>query len=114
MASATLTKQQVRYTKAPLAKKVKMGNKAVVSRALVKPGSTNLVPKVHVRAGDMVMLVTGTRKNRKWKDQDLKKRAEERNAFKGATGKVLTVFPDEGKIVVEGVNMITRATKSRN
>lgn len=90
------TRRQIRYAKAPLASKVKMGGRTVVSQALVKQGSSNLVPKVHVRRGDTVMLIRGSQK-----------------VGRGKIGKVLSVFPREGKIVVEGINMVTRATKQR-
>jgi large subunit ribosomal protein L24 len=89
-------KHQIRFSDSPIKQKIKFGGTRVVSRALVKEGVTNLVPKVHVRAGDMVMLMTGSEK-----------------AGVGKTGKVLNVFPKEGKIIVEGLNMITRATKGK-
>lgn len=92
----TQDKKQVRYSSSPIKQKHKFGGTVVVSRALVKQGVTNLVPKIHVRAGDMVMLMSGSDK-----------------AGVGQTGKVLNVFPKEGKVIVEGLNMITRATKSR-
>jgi large subunit ribosomal protein L24 len=74
-----------------------MGGRTVVSEALVRNGVSNLVPKVHVKRGDLVMLVAGSKE-----------------AGKGKTGKVLKVFPRTGKIIVEGVNIITRATKPRS
>lgn len=49
--------------------------------------------KVHVKKGDTVVVLSG-------KD-------------KGKKGKVLTVIPKEGKVVVEGVNMVTKHTKPR-
>ena len=89
-------KQQIRYAKAPISKKVKMGNRTVVSQALIKPGSTNLVPKIHVKRGDTVILIRGSEK-----------------VGRGKIGKVLNVLPEKGKIIVEGINLITRATKQR-
>ncbi len=89
--------KRVSYAKAAIAKKVKVDGHAVVSQALVKKGVTNLVPKIHVKRGDLVMLTSGSKE-----------------AGKGKTGKVLTVFPQSGKIIVEGVNVITRATKPRS
>jgi len=47
--------------------------------------------KIH--KNDMVMVISG-------------------NA-RGKTGKVLKVFPDRGRVIVEGVNMIKRHTKPR-
>ncbi|MCG8501905.1 MAG: 50S ribosomal protein L24 [Firmicutes bacterium] len=49
--------------------------------------------KVHVKKGDTVLVLSG-------KD-------------KGKKGKVLTVLPKEGKVIVEGVNMVTKHTKPR-
>jgi large subunit ribosomal protein L24 len=91
-----------------------MGGRKVVSQALVKKTATNHVPKLHVKVGDLVMVISGPRKNRKYKDADMKKSAEERNAFKGTTGKVMRVLPKTGQVVVEGVNITTHAVKSRN
>jgi large subunit ribosomal protein L24 len=94
--ACTEKKHPIRYSNAPIKKKIKFGGARVVSRALVKESSTNLTPKLHVRAGDMVMVMAGS---------------IERG--KGKTGKVLNVFPKEGKVVVEGINLITKATKSK-
>ena len=44
--------------------------------------------KVHVKTGDNVMVISG-------KDA-------------GKTGKVLAVSPTEGKVIVEGLNMVTK------
>jgi|AGTN01.2.fsa_nt_gi ribosomal protein L24, bacterial/organelle len=87
---------KIRYCKAPLSKKIKQDAVTVVSEALVKKGVTNLVPKIHVKRGDVVILTTGSKK-----------------VGKGKTGKVLNVFPKHGKIIVEGINVITKAAKPR-
>lgn len=50
--------------------------------------------KVHVKKGDTVVVLSG-------KD-------------KGKKGKVLTVVPSEGKVIVEGVSMATKHTKPRS
>jgi large subunit ribosomal protein L24 len=94
--ACTQKKIPTRFSNSPIKQKMKFGGAKVVSRALVKEGVTNLAPKIHVRSGDMVVLMSGSDK-----------------AGVGKTGKVLNVFPKEGKIVVEGINMITRATKSK-
>lgn len=94
---AAATQRQIRHSNAPIKKKVKMGGVTVVSRALVKPSATNLIPKLHIKRGDMVMMISGSKE-----------------AGRGKTGKVLNVFPQEGKIVVEGLNMITRHAKARS
>jgi large subunit ribosomal protein L24 len=95
--ACTEKKKEIRFSNSPIKLKQKFGGTKVVSRALVKPGSTDLTPSMHVRAGDMVMVISGSKEH-----------------GKGKTGKVLNVFPDEGKIIVEGVNVVTRATKARN
>lgn len=47
--------------------------------------------KLHVRKGDTVVVISG-------KD-------------KGKTGEVLRALPKSGKVVVQGINMVTKATK---
>lgn len=49
--------------------------------------------KVHVKTGDTVVVING--KNR------------------GTRGKVLQVSPSEGKVIVEGVNIVTKHVKPR-
>ncbi len=49
--------------------------------------------KLHVKTGDTVMVLSGN--------------------SKGKTGKVLATSPKEGKIIVEGCNMITKHLKPR-
>ncbi len=49
--------------------------------------------KLHVKTGDKVMIISG-------KD-------------KGKTGKVLEVSPKEGKVIVEGLNLVTKHVKPR-
>ena len=88
-------KTAIRRCKAPLAKKIHPGGITVVSEALVKKSATNLIPKIHVKRGDLVKVISGSRK------------------FRGQTGKVLKVFPKEGKVIVEGVNIRTRHVKQR-
>ncbi|MBN9395041.1 MAG: 50S ribosomal protein L24 [Candidatus Melainabacteria bacterium] len=83
-----------------------MGNKVVVSKALVKAGATNLIPKVHVKRGDLVMVISGTRTR-------TKKDGTKLEGDKGKIGKVLKVFPKLGKVVVEGVNVQTRHLKAK-
>ncbi|HHY92512.1 MAG TPA: 50S ribosomal protein L24 [Firmicutes bacterium] len=48
-------------------------------------------PKVHVKKGDTVMVIAG-------KDR-------------GKKGKILRVFPAEGRVLVEGLNMVKRHTR---
>ena len=110
---AVAQKKETRYTKAAIGKKVKPGGRRVVSSALIKPSATNLVPKMHVKRGDTVVLISGPTKNGKY-SSELKKRLEERNAYKGQIGKVSAVSPSTGKITIEGVNIVTRAQKQRS
>ncbi len=49
--------------------------------------------KVHVKTGDTVMVING--KNR------------------GGRGKVLSVSPSEGKVIVEGINIVTKHVKPK-
>lgn len=49
--------------------------------------------KLHVKTGDTVMIMSGKDRGRK--------------------GKVLEVSPKEGKVIVEGLNMITKHVKPR-
>ena len=96
MAQSVKTKAKVSYCKAPRSPKVKKGRRIVVSEALIKQGVTNLVPKMHIKRGDTVMMITGSK-----------------SVGKGKIGKVLTVLASEGKVIVEGINLITKATKGR-
>ena len=106
MTAKTKSTRSVRKTNAPIKTKVKMGNKVVVSKALVKAGATNLIPKVHVKRGDLVMVIYGTRTR-------TKKDGTKLEGDNGKIGKVLKVFPKLGKVVVEGVNVQTRHLKAK-
>ena len=55
--------------------------------------------KLHVKTGDTVVLLTGDYKD-KFEDKGKRK-----------TGKVLEVSPKENKVIVEGINMISKHTK---
>ena len=48
---------------------------------------------MHIKKDDMVKVIAGADKNK--------------------TGKVLEVLPSEGKVIVEGVGMVTKHTKPR-
>ena len=52
-----------------------------------------MMPKLHVRKGDMVVAIAG-------KD-------------KGKTGNVLKVFPQKKRVVVEGINFVKKHTRPR-
>ena len=51
------------------------------------------VAKMHVKTGDTVMVISGTES--------------------GKVGKVLSAYPKEGKVIVAGVNVVTRHIKPR-
>ena len=51
--------------------------------------------KLHIKTGDTVMLLTGDAKDR------------------GKSGKVLEVSPEEGKVIVEGLNKVKKHVKPR-
>ena len=55
--------------------------------------SNRFKPKFNIRKGDTVVVIAGD-------DKDVKK-----------PRKVLEVFPDKGRVLVEGVNIITKHTK---
>lgn len=110
---ATQNKRQVRYTKAFTQAKVKENGLTVVSSALVKPGSSNLRPKIHVKRGDMVVLISGPKKVDKNRSPEQTRALQERNAFKGTVGKVTKVLVKEGKVIVEGVNMLAHFVRGR-
>ncbi len=58
---------------------------------MAKPKIKFVPNKLHVKTGDTVYVISG-------KD-------------KGQTGKVLRVFPKKGKILVEGINKVTKHLK---
>ena len=51
--------------------------------------------KMHVKKDDTVVLLTGNEK------------------YRGKTGKVVEVSPKEGKIIVEGINIVSKHVKPR-
>lgn len=81
-------KKQIRYTKSARSPKVKSGARVVVSQALIKKGKRNLRANLHVNKGDEVIIISGD--------------------DKGKIGKILEVFRDKGKIIVEGINVVKR------
>ena len=56
--------------------------------------------KLHVKTGDTVILLTGDKKDRI-------------ENGKPKTGKVLEVSPKEGKVIVEGINIVKKHAKPR-
>ena len=64
------------------------------------PRTTNKQKKLHVKKGDQVAL---TKSITSYKDELARQ--------KGFTGRVLAVFPEKERIIVEGVNIRVRHTK---
>ena len=52
-----------------------------------------MMNKVHVKTGDEVVVINGK--------------------YRGKRGKVMQVSPSEGKVIVEGVNIVTKHVKPR-
>ncbi|MDD2269824.1 MAG: 50S ribosomal protein L24 [Eubacteriales bacterium] len=59
--------------------------------------------KIHIKTGDTVVVISG--KNKYAKIEDGKKEK--------AIGKVIAVSPAEGKVIVEGVNIVSKHVKPR-
>ncbi|MBD5142571.1 MAG: 50S ribosomal protein L24 [Oscillospiraceae bacterium] len=59
--------------------------------------------KLHVKTGDTVILLTGADEY-KYKDPSKKEKGR-------LTAKVVQVSPKEGKVIVEGINMVTKHLK---
>lgn len=69
-----------------------------------------MAKKIHVKTNDTVVLLSGDYKD-KWtvsedKEGNVKKKTRK-------TGKVIAVSPDEGKVIVEGFNVISKHKKPR-
>jgi len=64
---------------------------------------------LHVKKGDKVILLTG-----KYKDKfEVKNEEKAEKAPKRKVGTVVAVSPKEGKVIVEGINMVTKHVKPR-
>ena len=85
--------KRVVFTSAPIQGHPKKGGFYIVSSAFLKEGSTNLKPRLSIRRGDTVIVISG--------------------ADKGKTGKVIAAFPRKGKVIIEGVNIIKKHLKPR-
>lgn len=60
-----------------------------------------MAKKVHIKTGDTVVLLSG-----KYNDKFVKEKVRR-------TGKVLEVSPSEGKVIVEGINFVTKHVKPK-
>ena len=86
-------RNKIVYSGSPIGGHPKKGGFYVVSSAFLKKGITNPRPKLQIRRGDTVMVISGS--------------------DKGKTGKIIAALPRVGKVIVEGVNIIKRHQKSR-
>lgn len=86
-------RKKVIFSDMPIGVHPKKGGFVIASSAFLKQGASNPRPKLHVKRGDTVMIISG-------KD-------------KGKNGKVLAAFPKEGKLIIEGVNMIKKHQKAK-
>lgn len=86
-------KRRVIFSNAPIKGHPKKGGFYIVSSAFLKKDASNPRPKLHIKRGDTVMVISG---------QD-----------KGKTGKVIAAFPRESKVIIEGVNIIKKHQKPR-
>lgn len=85
-------KPKVRYTKSAIKSRTKKGGATLLSTALIKKGSSNAVAKSNIVRGDTVVVISGD--------------------DKGKTGKVIKVLRSQGKVIVEGVNIIKKHKKA--
>lgn len=81
-------RKKIRYTKAAKSTRTKKNGARLVSQALVKKGRRNIQAKMNVNRGDEIVVISGD--------------------DKGKIAKVLEIFRDDGKIIVEGVNIIKK------
>ncbi|MBI2995956.1 MAG: 50S ribosomal protein L24 [Candidatus Melainabacteria bacterium] len=86
-------RRRVIYSNLPIGGHPKRKGFYIVSKAFVKDSVTNPKAKLSIKRGDTVMVISGD--------------------DKGKTGKILAVFPREGKVIVESVNMIHRHQKPK-
>ncbi|WP_058235332.1 50S ribosomal protein L24 [Devriesea agamarum] len=64
------------------------------------------MPKMKIKKGDLVQVITG-----RTSDEDKAAKRNLKAGDKGKQGRVLEVFPDEQKVLVEGVNRRTHHLK---
>jgi len=85
-----------------------MGRKATVARPR----------RVHIKVGDEVFIRTGKDRESRLTPEEVdrlnpEEQKREANRRSGRRGRVLKVLPDGERVVVEGVNMLTKHTKPR-
>jgi len=70
----------------------------------------NKIRKMHIRRDDIVVLRTGDYRD-KWTVKE-DREGNERNRTR-RTGKVIAVSPEEGKVIVQGINVVSKHAKPR-
>jgi len=75
-------------------------------------------PKVHIRAGDTVFIRSGRDRDTRLTPEEIDRldpEAQRREADRrpGRRGRVLRVLPDNKRLLVEGVNMVTKHARPR-
>lgn len=63
--------------------------------------NTRFKPKFNIKKNDMVIVISGAARVRKGDD----------GKYEYKPKKVLAVYPDKAKVLIEGVNMVTKHTK---
>jgi large subunit ribosomal protein L24 len=63
--------------------------------------SNRFKPKFNIKKGDLVIVITG----------DSKPKKDEGGKIQYKPRKVLEVYPDDSRVLVEGANIVTRHTK---
>jgi large subunit ribosomal protein L24 len=75
-------------------------------------------PKMSIKAGDTVFVRAGKDRESRLTPEQLarltpEEQKKEANRHDGRRGRVLHVLPEKGRVVVEGVNMITKHSRPR-
>ena len=85
---------------------------------MVRVTKTPRAPKMSIKAGDTVFVRAGKDREGKLTPEQVERltpeeQKREANRHEGRQGRVLRVLPEKGRVVVEGVNMITKHARPR-
>ncbi len=75
-------------------------------------------PKIHIRAGDEVYIRSGKDRESKLTPEEVERldpesQKQEANRRPGRRGRVIKVFRESQRVIVEGVNMLTKHARPR-
>jgi large subunit ribosomal protein L24 len=75
-------------------------------------------PKTHIKAGDQVYIRSGRDRESRLSPEEVERlgpeeQKREANRRPGRRGRVIKVFPEAGRLIVEGVNMVTKHARPR-